>query len=91
MKDNTKLKQLYEGRLPSAERMVWASSEFITEFAKLQVEIDNFKANLNHDLKKQFEKLRELQKEYNAIYAYEDFAYGFKLGLELSKESQNKF
>ncbi|MCL1924009.1 MAG: hypothetical protein FWF50_00330 [Defluviitaleaceae bacterium] len=63
----------------------WNSERFNSIYDKLNKGLDDFKSLLSDELKEEFKKLQNLYKEYNFIYAHEEFCHGIYLATGVSR------
>jgi len=89
MDDLNALNKLYFGKIRPFEE-IGAENADLTEIRKTLLKMEkDFKNALDSPFYKnvleEIKKIEEVQGYYDTLYNYECFAYGFKLGLELSK------
>lgn len=80
------LQDWYDGNLFPAEEIVPQDPEYLAMAEKIDAENRHFKSLLSQDDKARFDELYDLHLSYSTMYAYEHFAYGFKMGLLLMHE-----
>lgn len=81
------LEKLYNGTIHHDMEYINEDS-YITELVNLsEINKRNLFAHLNEKEKETFEKFNAAQNEMNDIIQYENFSYGFRLGISLMAEA----
>ncbi len=86
---STLLEQLYRGKIYPAENIVVRTQEYKDLKQKINDEKIYFKSILSSDDGKRFADLSDMELDRSAVYAFENFAYGFRLGMGLILETLN--
>lgn len=81
------LKDWYDGQLYPAEEIVPREEEYMQLQHKIEQEREYFEAQFTTRDRERFDELNSLILEQSSLYAYANFAYGFKLGLLLTFET----
>lgn len=81
------LQQLYDGEIYPAENINPKGLEYREVRRRISDEKEHFKKALSLDEGKRFQRLDELYDRASALYSFEHFAYGFKLGIALMAET----
>jgi hypothetical protein len=82
----TLLKQLFDGEIYPAEQIVPKSPEYKELCQKLIAEKKYLRERLSASDQERFEAMENMSQAIAAIYEYEDFSYGFRLGVGLMIE-----
>ncbi len=77
------LKDWYNGQLYPAEEIVPREEKYRQLQRKIEQERGYFEAQFTPKDRERFDALNCLMLEQSSLYAYANFAYGFKLGLLL--------
>ena len=86
---STLLEQLYRGKIYPAENIVVRTPEYKELQQKINDEKIYFNSILSSDDGKRFGDLGDMELDRSAVYAFENFAYGFRLGIGLIFEILN--
>lgn len=81
------LQKLYDGEIYPAEKICVRTPEFKELTRILSDEKQYFMNSLTPDEWKKFESIENLQIEKSSAYAFENFTYGFRLGVKLMIEA----
>lgn len=84
---NNILDRLYSGEIYPAEQIVVRTSEYRELGRKISDEKKYFQSVLSPNDGKRFEDLGDLELERSSAYAFENFVYGFRLGVGLLLET----
>lgn len=83
---STLLEQLYRGKIYPAENIVIRTPEYKELQQKINSEKIYFNSILSSDDGKRFEDLGDMELDRSSLYAFENFAHGFRLGARLILE-----
>ena len=81
------LRQLYEGEIYPSENIGYDNPQIQKFNGLLSDEKKKFMDSLLDNAREDFHKLDDLQNESAALYAYESFVHGYKLGITLLFEA----
>lgn len=81
------LQQLYDGEIYPAEQIVPKSPEYRELSRKLGEEKEYLREQLLTNDRERFEEMETLSQEITSLYGYENFLYGFRLGVGLMIET----
>lgn len=81
------LEQLYSGEIYPAEKIVVRTPEYREINRKISAEKTYFQSVLPSNDGKRFEDLGNLELQRSSAYAFENFVYGFRLGVGLLLET----
>lgn len=81
------LQQLYDGEIYPAEQIVPKSPEYRELSRKLSDEKEYLQAQLSASNGERFKEMENLFQEITSLYGYENFFYGFRLGVGLMIET----
>lgn len=84
------LKDWYNGQLYPAEEIVPREEKYIQLQHKIEQEREHFESQFALKDRERFDELNSLMLEQSSLYAYANFAYGFKLGLLLIYKGENQ-
>lgn len=84
------LKRWYNGEICPVEEIVSESQEYHSIVAEIGEEREYFKKRLSVNDRERFKKWNNLLCEYEKMAEYENFFYGFKLGVMLMFEIFSK-
>lgn len=82
----TLLEQLYSGEIYPAEKIVVKTPEYRELNRKISDEMKYFNAVLSAGDRKRFNDLGDMELQRSSAYAFENFAYAFRLGMGLLLE-----
>lgn len=82
----TLLKQLYNGEIYPSETINCKAPEYRELSHKISDETEYFKATLSPEDWSRLEQLDDMIHDRSAAYSYENFLYGFRLGVGLMIE-----
>lgn len=85
--DKPFLQQLYDGELYPAEEIVPDSPEERRLNHEIRKEMEALGKNLTEEDCQRIQKITRMDEEKLCIYAYENFAYGFRLGMRMMAET----
>lgn len=80
---NDMLEQLYNGELYPSENIIPTSPDYRPLKRKISDEREELKAKLSVEDGERLEKLGEMYVDSSAMYGYENFLCGLKLGAQL--------
>jgi hypothetical protein len=80
------LQQLYDGEIYPAEQIVPKSPEYKELLRKLSAEKEYLREKLSESDRERFDEIGSMYLEIASLCSYEDFAYGFRLGVGLMIE-----
>lgn len=83
----TLLQQLFDGEIYPSEQIVPKGQEYEELFQKLIIEKKYFQERLSASDQERFEEMENISQEITALYEYENFFYGFRLGAGLMIET----
>lgn len=83
----TLLQKLYDGEVYPAEQIVSRNPEYRETSRKISDEKEYFQGILTGDDRQRFDKLMDFRYEVESMDSYENFVYGFRLGVELMLET----
>ena len=88
MDKTTLLKRLYDGEIYPGEAITVSETdqEYINLRNNISSETEYFQALLSPADWKRFEQLDDMKDESTLAYAFENFSYGFRLGVNLMME-----
>lgn len=86
---STLLEQLYGGGIYPAEKIVVRTPEYKELNQKISDEKTYFDSVLFSNDGKRFEDLGDMELQRSSAYAFENFVYGFRLGVGLILETLN--
>ncbi|MFT3984639.1 MAG: hypothetical protein QM697_12085 [Lachnospiraceae bacterium] len=81
------LQQLYDGEIYPAEQIVPKSPEYRELSRKLGEEKEYLREQLLTNDRERFEEMETLSQKITSLYGYENFLYGFGLGVGLMIET----
>ena len=81
------LRQLYEGEIYPSENIGIDNPQIQKAYGVVAVEKERFMKSLSESSREDFNRLDDLQGESAALYAYESFVHGYKLGITLLIEA----
>lgn len=81
------LQQLYDGEIYPAEQIVLKSPKHRELSRKLGEEKEYIRERLSVSDRERFEEMDSLYQEITSLYNYENFLYGFRLGVGLIIET----
>lgn len=84
---NNVLDRLYSGKIYPAEQIVVRTSKYRELNRKIIDEKKYFQSVLSPNDGKRFEDLGDLELQRSSAYAFENFVYGFRLGVGLLLET----
>lgn len=80
------LKKLYDGDVYPSEEIVCRTPEYRTLYNKINEEREYFKSRFSPEDAERFDEFEGFITDSSSLYAYSNFAYGFKLGAMLMCE-----
>lgn len=80
------IKNLYNGDLFPAEKIVPLDDEFLPLFRAIESNRENLLAQLPAEYKKRFEEYIDQVADYEIMVGYANFSYGFRLGMMFAFE-----
>lgn len=80
------LQQLYDGEIYPAEQINPRNPEYRELCRKLGAERDYFREKFSGNERERFDGMDDMYHTMMAVYGYEDFACGFRLGAGLMAE-----
>lgn len=83
----TLLQQLYSGEVYPAEKIVVKTPEYRELNRKISDEITYFNSVLSPKDGERFADLGDMELQRSSAYAFENFVYGFRLGMGLMLET----
>lgn len=83
----TLLKQLYNGEIYPSETINCKAPEYRELSHKISDETEYFKKTLSPEDWSRLEQLDDMIHDRSAAYSYENFSYGFRLGVGLMIEA----
>jgi len=83
----TLIEQLYDGEINPCEKIVVRTPEYRELNQKISDDKIYFKSVLSTDDGKRFENLSDMELQRSSAYAFENFVYGFRLGVGLLLET----
>lgn len=83
----TILQQLYGGEIYPAETINPKDPEYRAACRQIGEEKEHFMNTLTPEEKERFERLYTLYEDKACVYSYENFLYGFQLGIHLMAET----
>lgn len=83
----TLLQQLYDGEIYPAEDVNPKNPKYRELCRKVGEEREYFRNKFSGSDREQFDEMDNLYQEITAIYGYEDFSFGFRLGAGLMAEA----
>lgn len=83
----TLLQQLYDGEIYPAEQINPQNPEYWELCRKLGAERDYFREKFSGSDRERFAEMDNMYQAVTNIYGYEDFTYGFRLGVGLLIEA----
>lgn len=80
------LKQLYHGELYPDEAIMTSNPNYLKIQDRINGDYEHFKEKMSVEDAKRLEGLKNQTNDISAMEGYENFAYGFKLGVALMLE-----
>lgn len=75
------LQQLYDGDIYPAENILPKDPRYKELCREIGVKADDFKEKLSLEDKAVFEQIKEIEEQISVLFSFENFSYGFRLGV----------
>lgn len=79
--DKTLLQQLYDGDIYPAENILPKNPRYNELCREIGIKADDFKERLASEERAVFEQIKEMEEQIGILFSFENFSYGFRLGV----------
>lgn len=81
------LQQLYDGEIYPAEEIVPEDPKYREMCHDIRCATDEFEGKLTQTEQETFEQITTMEQQLTILYAFENFSYGFRLGVRLMADA----
>lgn len=75
------LQQLYDGDIYPAENILPKDPRYKELCREIGIKADDFKERLASEERAAFEQIKEMEEQIGVLFSFENFSYGFRLGV----------